>query len=401
MQSYKKISKAILNYDLEYFISKYLGEDLTKVTFQLSKKIDSEELGLLIDQLKLYKKARSKFPTFTKAFCFFTTKSFEQATSEHLAKFKSSLFKGNTLLDISGGLGVDDWAFSNTFSKIISLDKDDMLNEIVRRNFEKLGITNVERLDIDAYEFIQSFMQFDLIYLDADRRSNDRNERLIGLSYSEPNILEIKSRLFEISDKILIKLSPMIDINELLNEINEVSDVYVISLDNEVKEVLALLKKESEVTPTICAINLHEGKQQEFSAKLHQNEEILFSDEGSFFYEPSLSLIKSGISMVYAMNHQLFMIAKNSYFFISDNIVNNFFGRSFKIVSKIEFSKSKVKKYLSENGIIKGNISKRNFPATVDELKEVFSIKDGGEEYLFFTQNESKQKLMFHCRKIN
>ncbi len=399
MQSNKKISNEILNSDLKSFIDEFLEKDFLKVTLQLSKKYP-QNFNLLAEQLKLYKKARVKLPTFATSYCFFTTKSFEQASSEKLAKYKSTLFKGTNLLDLSGGLGVDDWAFSFSFSKIISLDIDEELNQIVRKNYERLQLTTIERIDADASEFIKSPGIYDLIYLDADRRPDLKNKRVAGLSDSDPNILQLQKRLFELTDTILLKLSPMLDISALIDQLKNVTAIYVVSLDNEVKELLAVLSKTIQ-KPQIHAVNITAENTQTFSATYEQLVEMNYSDEGEFFYEPSLSLIKSGISKNYATANQLKILAPNSYFFLSDNHTEDFFGRSFKVIAKMEFGKVLVKKYLTEKGIQKANISKRNFPMEVDELKKLFLIKDGGEDYLFFTQNNENKKLIFHCRKIN
>jgi len=398
-QSYKNISKAILNYDLKSFLDLYLEQDITKITLQLSNTY-KDDFALLAEQLKLYKKAKIKFPSFANAYCFFTTKSFEQASSESAAKFKATLFKGSKILDLSGGLGVDDWAFSNSFKQVISVDRDEYLNQIVRRNFELLHINNIDRLDADANDFIKNDAKYDLVYLDADRRPEIKNKRVFDLLNSEPNILQLKKRLFELTDTILLKLSSMLDISALFNELVDISEVYVVSVNNEVKELLVVLEKEF-LQQQIHAVNLENDRVESYTSKRNLKSEISYSDEGAFFYEPSLALIKSGIAQNYANDKGMKMLAPNSYFFLTNSLVNDFFGRSFKVIAKIDFSKSNVKKYLSQNGIVKANISKRNFPVTVNEIKKTFSISDGGEEYLFFTENNSKQRLLFHCRKMN
>ena len=397
---YKNNLTEILNSDLKSFIDEYLEEDMMKVALKFSGK-SVEGDPIILEQLKLYKKAFIKLPTFTNAYCFFTSKSFEQASSENLALYKASLFSGKKMLDLSGGLGVDDWAFSKKITSIISLDTDSKLNQIVRSNFKKLKLDNIERLDEDATEYILKSNHFDLVYLDADRRPSSNNKRVLGLNDSMPNILQIKERLFELTDTILLKLSPMLDISALIGELKTVSEVFVVSLNNEVKELLLVLKNTSKDL-TISAVDISKKTIQSFTSNEIKNvKDVSYSDEGSYFYEPSLSLIKSGLAKVYATENKLSVLAVNSYFFVSDNYVEDFFGRSFKVFNKIFFSKSAIKKYLSHHNITHANVSKRNFPNEVDELKKLFLIKDGGDDYLFFSQNNSQQRLMFHCQKIN
>ncbi len=395
---YTNISEEALNFNLKPFLDSYLGKDIVKVTLSISKQY-SFDFTLLAEQLLIYSKAKSKLPTFTNHYCFFTSKSYEQCSSEALANYKASLFNGSLCLDLCGGLGVDDWAFSKKFTQVISLDIDSLLNKLVRKNFEKLGVKNIERLNINANDFIkQNEQEFDLIYIDADRRPEAMHKRVVTLTETEPNILTIQNRLLMLSDTVLLKLSPMLDITTVINDLKNVSDVYVISLHNEVKELLVVMKKvKSKIF--IHAVNIGDGGIQQFSNEWNNKVRMEYNDNGKYFFEPSLSLIKSALSSSYGIAHHLKMLASNTYYFVGDDDIHNFFGRSFKIINRVEFNKSTIKKYVTENGISKANISKRNFPIEVDELKKIFSIKDGGEEYLFFTQNVLKQKLMFHCRK--
>ena len=303
------------------------------------------------------------------------------------------------MLDLSGGLGVDDWAFSKKFKLVVSIDKDEELNKIVRFNFDKLNVKNVDRIDADANEFIKQNNHYDLIYLDADRRPESTEKRVLSLKDGEPNITGIQKRLFEISDTILLKLSPMLDITAIINELKNVSDVYVIAYKNEVKELLVTLKKQSDSNIQIHAVDIERNKNIQYTDTWKNENQVVYHSNGSYFFEPALSIIKAGLSASYASKLNLKMLDRNSYYFTGDKFLKDFMGRQFEVITQIVFSKSAVKNYLKLNNIEKANVSKRNFPMEVKEIRNEFQLKDGGDDYLFFAQNSKKQKLLFHCRK--
>lgn len=316
------------------------------------------------------------------------------------AYYKSLLFNGDSVLDLSGGLGVDDIAFSKVFSTVFSLDSDEELNEIVKHNFKKIGINNIERLTVFAEDYLANITsKFDLVYIDADRRPAANSKKFL-LSDCTPNIIELLPQLKLITNQLLIKLSPMVDLNYCKTEIENIKEIHVVALKNEVKEVLLLINFSKNNSTIIKAVNIiNEQNIQEFSELNSFFIETNESNENTHFYEPNASIIKANLSNNYAQSLGLKMIALNSNFFVGHELIENFFGRSFKIVESFPFSKSTLKSYLKKKGIVKANINKRNFPINEAEIAKQFDLKTGGDEYLFFTQNNQGEKLFFHCRK--
>jgi hypothetical protein len=398
LQKYKNIPETFIYFDIEPFVIEYIGQDISKLTLKLSQKFEFD-FGYLADQLAIYPKAKIKLPSFSACYALFTPQSFEQSSSEHLALFKASLFSGRQLLDLTGGLGVDDWAFAKNFQKVVSVDIDYHLNKIVRRNFEKLGVSNVERLDDDAYVFVDKNVDmYDVIYVDSDRRSSEK--RTHGLAYTEPDILRLKERLFQFTEHILLKVSPMLDLHAILNELKEVAEIWVVSSKNEVKEILIHLTPHPPLTPVFHAVEVDSNSRIIYS---RQYDEIVapkqYANDGLWFYEPSLTLIKSGLASVYMQEKGISQVAQHSIYGVSDVEVADFFGRRFHLYESFEFSKSHLKGYLSNNEITKANIAKRNFPMEVDEIRKLTRLKDGGEDYFFFTRDAEDKKLVFHCRR--
>ncbi len=383
----------LLNFDLKSFLEEYTEKDVFRL-----KDLYPDDYKLLAEQIKLYPKAKEKLPVFSGNYCYFTSKSYEQASSETLAEYKAGLFSGSTVIDLTGGLGVDDLAFSKSFTNVISVDNDSELNKLVKINFEKLKIKNIERIDSDANNFIKNKLSADLIYMDADRRT--KTKKSVTLEDSEPPVLKMLGRMHEISENILLKLSPLIDITYLTKTLPHIEKILVVSLDNEVKEVLVHLNSNYNGEIKLKAVDISNRGVREYSANFGDTQKPGVSSEGNYFYEPANSLIKAGLVNSYANSLNLKTVSKNGVYLLSNKPINYFFGRSFTIIEKFPFSKSRFLKYLKDNKILKGNLSKRNFPLTVDELKNLSKLKDGGDDYFFFTQDTSRKKLVYHCRKL-
>ena len=394
-----KLSELLSNFDLGLFLIQ--NKHLKAEKFLLDSKDNTKELNtLLAQQLVIYPKAENKLPTFTKHNCWFTTRSFEQASSEETAFFKASLFSGGQMLDLSGGLGVDDWAFSNQFKSVISLDPDSYLNELVRENFKKLGVKNIIRIDSIAENYLETTEgAYDLIYLDADRRTE--KGKAFFLDQGKPNYLAIKNLCAKVSLKVLLKLSPMIDLTYLKNTLPNLTKIWVLGDKSEVKEILAYIdfSQPSELETEVVVLN-NSGKSIHFKNTNTQPVTPKLTNL-NYFFEPHSCLIKSNLYKEYATMYSLQLLSAQSLYYTSKHLPNNFLGRAFEIIQIIDFSKAKVKDYLERCVIKNANVSKKNFPIEVDEIKKIFKLKDGGEEYLFFSTNEKGLKVMFHCKKIH
>ena len=180
MQKYKLLPNH-LNFNLKNFIKLNINADKNALILKLkSSKQDEFCADLVIETLNNYKKALVKMPLMASNFCWLPNLGFEQASSEKTADYKSKLFKGNTILDLTGGLGIDDLAFAKQFKQVISLDINKELNQIVKHNFEILLVKNIERKD-ELAEYFLNYNEdyFDVIYLDADRRPEAKGKKIL------------------------------------------------------------------------------------------------------------------------------------------------------------------------------------------------------------------------------
>lgn len=394
VQRYRNIPNSFIEFDISPYIHE---QDITRFTLLNNDRFPFD-ISLLADQLAIYPKANIKLPSFTSVYAHFTPRSYEQSSSEEIALFKSGLISGKRILDLSGGLGVDDWAFAKRFEQVDSVDIDDQLNKIVRQNFNKLGVNNINRIDGDAYHIVDSVTStYDWVYIDADRRVGANRGH--ALADTEPNILKLKDKIFSFTDHVLLKVSPMLDLHALVAELQTVKQIWVLALKNEVKEILVELSAHQNEQVLVHAVDI-DTKMNQFEGNLAAFLNTVYHDTGNYFYEPSLALIKAGLASEYLNNKGIQQIAPNSIYGVSEQVIPDFFGRSFNVIGQGEFSKSKFATYQKGHQISKANIAKRNFKMEVDEIRKQFKIKDGGEEYLFFTENAGKGKLFFHCVKM-
>lgn len=364
-----------------------------------------EEYGdlypIVADQLSLLEKAKKKLPQWVDAGCLFTAKGLEQCSSQPLAKFKSGLITGNTLLDLSGGLGVDDVSFSMVFNQVISLDIDEHLNELVQLNLQKLNIKNVSRLTISAEDYLKSHKEpVEAIYVDADRRVKG-NQKSALLSGASPDVQSLLPQLLKKSERIMLKLSPLIDITYLQQLFPNIEHIYVVGVQNEVKEVLVLLNNRVLTNKQqVTAVQLASSGEVTHQINGKENREPVNSTPSeSWFYEPSNMVIKAGLSQALAKTNGLRLIAKNSHYMLGSQFIDGYFGRAFKVKHSMVFGKRALKDYLSGHQINKANVSVRNFISTVDEIRRTFNIADGGDDYLFLTTNNEGEKIFYHCVK--
>jgi hypothetical protein len=275
---------------------------------------------------------------------------------------------------------------------------------LVRENYNRLNVNNIERIEKRAEEYLSENkeVQFDLIFLDADRRSE--NKRNYFLDQGSPNYLEIADNCFEISDKVLLKLSPMVDITYLKSTLKWIEKIIILGDKNEVKELLVLINKNFSGECIIETTVLYElGKTLSYATNsndiIAKNER--FETQYSFFFEPHPAIIKAELGIRYAIFCGLNQLAANSNYYLGKEVPENFIGRSFQLLECFEFSKSQLQNYLKNKAIKQANISRRNFILSVEEIRKTYKIKEGGKDFLFFSTLSNGTKMVYHGIKIN
>lgn len=355
-------------------------------------------------QIQARQKAKNKLPSWfsVPAICYPSLLSLEQCSSESTALFKAQLLSGNTLMDLTGGMGVDTAAFSQRFENVFYIEQNPELCEVTRYNFEQLGITNVQYIATTSEIWLSNLtQQVDWIYLDPARRDNVGG-KLVRLQECEPDIVGLKDVLFNKSSHILLKASPMLDIDLAIRELKHIVKVYIVAVENEVKELLFHLEKTTEKEPEIEAINLSKHGKVISSFQFYRGNEgyaqISFTLPQDYLYEPNSAVLKAGAFKSIASTFSLNKLHSNSHLYTSESLQTDFPGRIFKIMAVCKLDKKELQSFLPEG---KANISVRNFPMSVEDIRKKTGIRDGGNIYLFATTDCQNRKIVLVCEKID
>ncbi|WP_313788447.1 class I SAM-dependent methyltransferase [uncultured Allomuricauda sp.] len=352
----------------------------------------------LAEQLEAKKKCKDKLPTwFNTANIYYPNKlNIEQTSSELTANYKSSLIAGKTLLDVTGGYGVDSYFFSKKFESILHCEINKELSEIAAHNFRMLGQNNVQCIATNGIDYLEKNEQrFDWFYIDPSRR-DDTQGKVFKLKDSLPNLPFHLKLLFDRTKQILVKTSPLLDISQSLKELEFVKEIHVVAVDNDVKELLYILEYGFEEVVTIKAINLTKNKETPFSFKLNEEQSTIseYGNPQHYLYEPNSAILKSGGFKSVGKRFGLKKLHQHSHLYTSQALID-FPGRRFEIQKVLPYSKKTIK----ELALTKANVTIRNFPMSVAEIRKKHKIKDGGEAYLFFTTAMDETRVIISCKR--
>jgi len=391
------LNTAILNTNVQQFITENLKTDITKLILKGSPFSDVS-IQELANQIVAKQKAEHKLASWfrTQQIYYPSKINIEQTSSEHTANYKSNLVNGASIIDITGGFGIDCFYFSKQFEAVTHCEINAELSTIVAHNFKQLKINNITTFSGDAFDFLRSTKEkFDCIYIDPSRRDAVKGKVFL-LQDCIPNVPENIDFLFSKTNQILIKTSPILDITSAINELKFVKEVHVIAIHNEVKELLFLLDKEHSKSIEIKTVNIGKEETKTFHFTYKEDLYSEYSEPLSYLYEPNSAILKSGGFHQITNQLNVSKLQQHSHLYTAD-ILLDFPGRTFKIEQVLSYDKKKLKKLLPEN---KANITIRNFPKTVAQIRKETKIKEGGTIFIFFTTNFKNELTVVICRKI-
>jgi hypothetical protein len=355
----------------------------------------------LAEQIEAKKKCKTKLPTWynTENIYYPNKLNIEQTSSEITAQYKSNLVKGNSIIDLTGGFGVDAFYFSKQFKEVTHCELDANLSEIVAHNFKTLNVNQINTVTTDGIHYLKnSDAVFNCIYIDPSRR-HDSKGKVFYLKDCLPDVTKHLDLLFKHSTTILIKVSPMLDISIGLSELKWVKNIHVVAVDNDVKELLFLLEANFEEDVSIKTVNLVENNHQVFDFKISEEKQTKpsFCKPKNYLYEPNSAIMKAGAFNTVSKMLLVDKLHKHSHLYTSEKEIE-FPGRRFKIIDVLPYSKKVIAKQFSKT---KANITTRNFPETVSQIRAKFNIKDGGELFLFFSTNINNEKIVIVSTQIS
>lgn len=363
-------------------------------------------MSLIVDQISGRRKARLKIPTYysNAGILYPPGLNLEQSSSEKTAVLKSGLLAGavshnpDTLADLTGGFGIDSWFFSKEFGAVNYVEPKGVLAWIARHNHDTLGAHGITHHVQTAEKFLAgNTFQFDAVYIDPSRRNG--SGRVFRLSECEPDISKLQPLIFRFTDVILVKTSPLLDITAALRELSSVSVVYVVSVDQECRELLFLCKKGFLGEAKICTIHLFKELTETFDFYLSEEkrQESQLGPIQTYLYEPNPSLMKAGALRSLAKTFNAPKIHVNSHFLSSEALVDRFPGRIFQIVARVPTKGRDLSRILPD---MRANVVVRNYPLSAEQLKKKLKLSDGGADYVIGTTSHSEGRVVLLARRI-
>lgn len=392
------ISNPLLSTEIQCFINKNIDTSISKLALQKNPFPKVEWISIL-NQIEAKKKSKQKLPNWfaTENIIYPSKVSIEQTSSETTALYKSHIVSGESLIDLTGGFGVDAYYFAQKVKNITHCEINAKLSIIVEHNFEQLGTKNIACFSGDSLDFLyKSNTKWDWIYIDPSRRNSDKG-KVFMLKDCLPNVPENIDLFFSHSNAILIKTAPLLDISSGLSELKNVKTIHIIAVDNEVKELLWELHRDYSGKTNIKTINITKENKQVFNFQRDINTEICnYSLPNNYLYEPNSAILKSGGFDEVGITYHLNKLHKHSHLYTNSTPVD-FPGRVFEIEQSFLYRKEEMKQFLENK---KANISTRNFPETVENIRKKWKIKEGGNQYCFFTTDINNNKIVLICKKI-
>lgn len=392
-----------LSPETQLFIREHQSDDVRALALQ-AKKYPDVDMPTAITQIAGRKIAAEKIPSWREIEDIWYPKhlSLEQCSSEITARYKASLLQGESLADLTAGFGIDCSFLAADFKTVTYVERQKELCEIAAHNFPILNLNHITVKNEDGVAYLKEMSPVDCIFLDPARR-NEHGGKTVAISDCEPDVAKLEGLLLSKANRVMVKLSPMLDLSLALKALEYTQEVHILSVNNECKELLLLLGQEPPKEVPIHCVNLFtKGTQEEqhfiFTREQEQRNECIYTDIlGNYLYEPNASLLKAGAFRSITAAYPVMKLHPNSHLYTSNVLITDFPGRVFRIVNQCSFNKKEIKESLTD--LKKANITVRNFPATVAELRKRINLTEGGDTYLFASTLNNGQKVLIRCEK--
>lgn len=386
------------------FIEKNIDSDVRQLALQgcRDKAVD---FSLALRQIAGRQIARRKLPSWAALdeILYPPHLNLEQCSSEQTARYKADICRRllstihdspTTLFDLTGGFGVDFSFMSQAFQASTYVECDNELFSISSKNLAILA-PQAQYINGDGLEILHQMTRDTMIFLDPARRDN-HGGRTYGIADCVPNVLEIRDELLQKADYVMLKLSPMLDWRKAVSDLGEshVSEIHIVSVQNECKELLIIMQQNNENELTIHCVNDDAVFSYHPSASNNSHNSHLPSF--THLYEPNASLMKAGCFTEIEQAFGIQQLAQNSHLFVADKLLADFPGRSFQVLAVSSMNRQDLKAALQD--MQQANITVRNFPMSVAELRKRLKLREGGSIYLFATTLPDGKRVLIICQ---
>lgn len=376
----------ILNKDIQDFINANLATDLHSLLLKKSPFPDVT-MHEIVQQIKGRQVAAKKFPFLLREQIIFPPNlNLEQTSSQATAEYKARSLRGNSFLDLTTGFGIDAYFLSQNFDDVTLVEQNSELIETVKHNWNILG-RKATFFNQNLEDFLkENKKSFDVVYMDPARRDLNKNKVFL-LEDLSPNLLEIQDELLKISSQTIIKLSPLIDLRYLISVLENISKIEIIAVKNEVKEVLIYMDSKQISAKILCrCINLESGDSSfEFFFGDEESAKAIYSEPEKYLYMPGNAVLKSGAFNLISERFNIKKLHPNTHLYTSNEFVEDFPGRVLETESVGPKSVKKGEQY---------NIISKNYPLKPEDIKKKYKLKDGGNQYLIFTQSQKGKIIL-------
>lgn len=389
---------AVIDENISNFVNEHRNDDVRTLALHAARypNVDMHEAAT---QIEGWQHACAKLPEWAavEGIIYPPRISMEQCSSSPTALYKASLMNGETFADLTGGFGIDCSYISKKFSKAFYIERNERLCAVATHNFSLLGLEHIEIINGNCEDVLQTLPSCDWIFMDPARRDG-AGKKVVALADCEPDVAALRTLLLQKARRVMIKCSPMLDITAACRQLGSVAQVHVVAVNNECKELLFVLTSELVAAPLVRCVNIAGGTMQEFSFCMDDAHEAAFAVEvGNFLYEPNAAIQKAGCPSSLASAYGVQKLHPNSNLYTSSVAVENFPGRSFRVTALSGFSKGEIKNLLGD--LKRANVTVRNFPETVQQLRKRLKLSEGGDVYLFATTLADGRKVLVRCEK--
>ncbi len=382
----------------ETAVQKFIQENINADIRQLALKAQGKfnlPLGFLMDQINGKQKAKKKLPSWFKnnQVVYPPDISMQQCSSEISAELKTKhIPKENICIDLGGGFGIDTFYLAQKFKKVIYVEQNKDLCQIVTHNFKTFGIKNVEVVNANGEEFIQSYEgKVNLIFLDPARRDENQN-RIFHFEDCSPNIIELAELLLNKGENLLLKASPLIDITSAYNQFPSFNNCIVIGVNNECKEVIFSTFEE---TPSLTCLHSSNGTFEEYN--FNESKEVFYGFAkvklGGYIYEPNVTIRKAQQQDQIASQFEFGKLFKNGSLYFSTELQTGFPGRIFKLEQEL-INKKQIQ------GVKKAEVISKNYPLIATDFKKKYKLGASAQNFICTFYEYTDKKQVWLCTKV-
>lgn len=394
----------MLTKEEERYIAEHINDDVQRLALSI-KPNDSLRKDLVLQQIAGYQRLKDKIPSWTaiSGLVYPRQISTEQCSSEVTARYKAHLAQsGNTMIDLTGGFGVDFIFMSEGYLNGVYIEQSDELCQIARHNFNLLRKKETTIVCGDGIEYASTLnVPVDLIYIDPARRDKNGG-KVVRINDCIPDLTEIEELLTDKAKRVIAKLSPMLDIDDTLHRLKHINEIHIVSVNNECKELLLVLDRDTHNEVKVRTVNITDKQQQIFDCSPTDdtsNSCHYTSIIEKYLYEPNSSIMKAGAFKSITTAFPVSKLHVSSHLYTNSVLVENFPGRKFEVIETYGFSKRDIQTI--SHKYPNANITVRNFPLRPDEIRKKLKLKDGGSVYIFATTTNDNRHILIICKKAN